>query len=46
MLGQQGAQDRPILRIRGLCKSFGRTNALVDIDLDIAPASIHALIGG
>ncbi|WP_329334226.1 sugar ABC transporter ATP-binding protein [Streptomyces sp. NBC_01352] len=37
--------DRPVLRVSGLSKRFGGTQALKDVDLDIAPGEIHALIG-
>src|SRR4051812_4499266 len=37
--------DRPVLRVSGLSKRFGGTQALRDVDLDIAPGEIHALIG-
>jgi ABC-type sugar transport system ATPase subunit len=30
---------------RGLTRTFGSTRALADVDLDIAPATIHALVG-
>ncbi len=35
----------PVVRLRGLSKHFGATRALVDIDLDIAPGSVHGLVG-
>lgn len=34
-----------MLRVSGLSKRFGGTQALKDVDLDIAPGEIHALIG-
>jgi ABC-type sugar transport system ATPase subunit len=34
-----------ILRIEGISKTFGGTRALVDVDLDIRPNEIHALVG-
>ncbi|MFJ9005714.1 sugar ABC transporter ATP-binding protein [Streptomyces canus] len=46
-LGSAGTQetDRPVLRVSGLSKRFGATQALQDVDLDIAHGEIHALIG-
>ena len=35
----------PLLSIRGMQKRFGATLALKGVDLDVAPATIHALIG-
>lgn len=35
----------PVLRIRGLSKSFGATRALSDVDLEVAPGEVHALLG-
>ncbi|WP_405622734.1 sugar ABC transporter ATP-binding protein [Streptomyces sp. NBC_00076] len=45
--GAAGAEqsDRPVLRVSGLSKRFGGTQALQDVDLEIAPGEIHALIG-
>jgi ribose transport system ATP-binding protein len=42
-----GTQDGavPVLRIRGLCKSFGGAQALSDVDLDILPGEVHGLLG-
>jgi ribose transport system ATP-binding protein len=36
----------PALRLRGLSKTFPGTRALVEVDLDLAPGEIHALVGG
>jgi len=33
------------LRLRGICKAFGATRALSQVDLEIAPGEVHALIG-
>jgi branched-chain amino acid transport system permease protein len=33
------------LRARGLTKRFGAVTALADVDLDIPPATVHAVIG-
>lgn len=35
----------PILRVRGLSKTFGATRALRGLDLEIGPGEIHALVG-
>ncbi|MBE3069072.1 MAG: sugar ABC transporter ATP-binding protein [Planctomycetes bacterium] len=33
------------LRMAGISKSFGSTRALVDVDLDVRPGEVHALVG-
>ena len=35
----------PLLRLRGIGKSFGPVNALSDIDLDIPAGQVTALVG-
>ncbi|WP_189149163.1 sugar ABC transporter ATP-binding protein [Streptomyces lacrimifluminis] len=35
----------PVLRVAALSKRFGATQALTDVDLEVAPGEIHALIG-
>lgn len=35
----------PVLRVAALSKRFGGTQALEDVDLEVAPGEIHALIG-
>jgi ABC-type sugar transport system ATPase subunit len=35
----------PVLRVAALSKRFGGTRALTDVDLEVAPGEIHALIG-
>jgi branched-chain amino acid transport system ATP-binding protein len=35
----------PILQLQGLCKSFGETEIIRGVDLDLAPGERHALIG-
>jgi ABC-type sugar transport system ATPase subunit len=37
--------DAPLLRLRGLGKSFGPVRALADIDLDIPEGQVTALVG-
>jgi ABC-type branched-subunit amino acid transport system ATPase component len=37
--------QRPIVSIRGISKSFGGIVALNEVDLAIAPGTVHALIG-
>ncbi|MGP4043160.1 sugar ABC transporter ATP-binding protein [Streptomyces sp. 2A115] len=37
--------DRPVLRVSGLSKRFGGTQALNEVDIEVAPGEIHALIG-
>jgi ribose transport system ATP-binding protein len=38
-------QQGPILRFRGVTKRFGGTLAVDDIDLDLRPGEVHALLG-
>ena len=33
------------LRMTGISKSFGSTRALVDVDLEVRPGEVHALVG-
>ncbi|MFE7839691.1 sugar ABC transporter ATP-binding protein [Streptomyces sp. NPDC057474] len=35
----------PVLRVAALSKRFGGTQALQDVDLEVSPGEIHALIG-
>jgi ribose transport system ATP-binding protein len=37
--------DHPAVEIRGLSKTFPGTRALVDVDLDVRPGEVHALVG-
>ena len=38
-------EKNPILSVRGIIKRFGRAQVLTDIDLDLHPGEIHALVG-
>ena len=35
----------PRLRMTGISKSFGSTRALVEVDLEVRPGEVHALVG-
>ncbi len=35
----------PVIDIRGLTKFFGRTRALHDLDLTVAPGEVHGFLG-
>jgi ABC-type sugar transport system ATPase subunit len=35
----------PLLRVNGLSKSFPGVKALVDVDFDVRPGEVHALVG-
>jgi ribose transport system ATP-binding protein len=35
----------PRLRLSGICRSFGATQALRDVSLEVAPGEVHALVG-
>ena len=37
--------EESILRIRGVSKSFSGVEVLHGVDLDLAPASVHAIVG-
>jgi ABC-type sugar transport system ATPase subunit len=39
------AVEPALLRIEHLSKTFGGTQALIDVDLDVRPNEIHALVG-
>lgn len=41
---EDGVAD-PVLRLRGISKSFGGNAALVDVDIDIVPGRVRALLG-
>ncbi len=34
-----------VLRMEGISKSFGQTRALVEVDLEVRPGEVHALVG-
>jgi polar amino acid transport system ATP-binding protein len=40
-----GEHKQPIIRLRGVCKSFGELQLLRDLDLDVFPGQKVALIG-
>lgn len=35
----------PLLRLRGICRYFGTTKAVRDVDLDVEAGTVHALLG-
>ena len=37
--------DTPLLDIRGLTKSFGSVQALTDVDFEVRPGEVMALVG-
>ena len=39
------ATSSPVLQVRGICKSFSGVEVLHGVDLDLARASVHALVG-
>lgn len=43
--GTEAEAREPLIRVRGVTKSFGGAAALKDVDLDIHPGEIHALMG-
>jgi D-xylose transport system ATP-binding protein len=38
-------QDAPLLECRGICKRFGAVEALVDVDFEVYPGEVVALVG-
>jgi ribose transport system ATP-binding protein len=41
----EDGDGKPTLLVRGLCKTFGATRALLPLDLAVAAGEIHALLG-
>jgi ribose transport system ATP-binding protein len=39
-------QTTPVLRLRGVSKSFGRVRVLDSVDFELLPGEVHALLGG
>ncbi len=39
------ANRKPVLQLRGIRKSFGRTVALSGVDIDVYPGEVHAVVG-
>jgi ABC-type sugar transport system ATPase subunit len=39
------AEIQPILSVRGIGKSFGRAQVLNNVNLDLQPGEVHALVG-
>jgi len=37
--------SEPILKLQGISKSFAGVNALIDVDFDVRPGEVHALLG-
>ena len=44
-MGAADAVGRPLVRITGLCKSFGATQVLTDIDLEVRRGEVVVIIG-
>jgi D-xylose transport system ATP-binding protein len=42
---QEGTGSEPVLRLRGVSKSFGAVQALTDVDADVRAGEVTALIG-
>jgi ABC-type sugar transport system ATPase subunit len=45
LVADRPTTDATVLKIESLSKTFGGTRALIDVDLDIRPGEIHALVG-
>lgn len=44
--GRASQAEAPLaLRMIGISKAFGSTRALIDVDLDVRPGEVHALVG-
>ena len=35
----------PVLQVRGVSKRYGKVEALLDFDIDVAPGTVHGLLG-
>jgi len=44
-LSVMNTNDRPRLRMTGICRSFGAVKALTDVDFELRPGEIMALLG-
>jgi ribose transport system ATP-binding protein len=45
LVAERPRTEATVLKIESLSKTFGGTRALIDVDLDIRPGEIHALVG-
>ena len=36
---------QPVLRAKAICKDFGPVRVLFDVDVDLMPGEVHAVIG-
>jgi galactofuranose transport system ATP-binding protein len=43
--GEVGERLRPLLRAVGVGKSFVDNRVLDDVDLDVTPGDVHAIVG-
>ncbi|MER7114052.1 ATP-binding cassette domain-containing protein [Saccharomonospora azurea] len=41
----ENQQGEPYLKVRGVSRTFGPVTALADVDIDIYPGQVHALLG-
>ena len=44
-ISMQEIKEIPALAMKGICKSFGPTIALDEVNFDVARAEVHALVG-
>ena len=42
---EQPTVAKPLLELKEVSKSYGKTQALVSIDLTLRPGSVHGLVG-
>ena len=40
-----GSGTRPLVQLRGVSKSFAGVRVLKDVDFDVQPGEVHALLG-
>ena len=45
MTGEAAASTTPLLQVRALTLSFGSVSALIDVDVDLRPGEITAIVG-
>jgi ABC-type sugar transport system ATPase subunit len=44
-IGQKAPAKEPVLKLRGISKSFGAVQALTNVDMDVYPGEVVAIVG-
>ncbi|MGA1537219.1 MAG: ATP-binding cassette domain-containing protein, partial [bacterium] len=42
---EESNSTKPIIQLRGVSKSFGGVTVLKEVDFDVRPGEVHALLG-